>query len=375
MKKLVLFTIICLMATMASAATVTVDGINYSTNGLGSAKVIKSPDAKGDIVIPATIKYNRTICAVTEIADSAFMYNDSITSFTIDSNNAYITEIPKRAFYNCRNLTKVNIRNVTTIKEYAFYKCPSLSSIDLSNVKSIGEYSMNYCGLTSVSIGAKCTQIGNAPFCDCPKLNSITVDKDNPNYDSRNNCNAIIETETNKLIQGCNTTVIPDDVQSIGTYAFKGCIFENIDIPNSITSIGDFAFCGNEKLKSIVLPPHINSILNLFGDCPSLKSVSIQASVTSIRLSAFKRDDNLSTVVVNWTTPLELDKEVFATVKDGIFIVPTGTRELYRNAKGYENFTTIIEHGSSSSVDEDVNKDGDVNSLDVLKVYKYMQSH
>ena len=45
----------------------------------------------------------------------------------------------------------------------------------------------------------------------------------NPVYDSRNNCNAIIETATNTLHSGCKTTIIPNSVTSIGAWAFMYC--------------------------------------------------------------------------------------------------------------------------------------------------------
>jgi hypothetical protein len=66
------------------------------------------------------------------------------------------------------------------------------------------------------------TSIGDMAFPDCTGLNSITVEKGNTKYDSRDNCNAIIETNTNKLIAGCKNTTIPNSVTSIGERAFYG---------------------------------------------------------------------------------------------------------------------------------------------------------
>lgn len=62
-------------------------------------------------------------------------------------------------------------------------------------------------------------------------------------YDSRNDCNAIIEKESNKLINGCKNTVIPNSVSAIGANAFYGCSsLTSVTIPNSVTAIGDYAF-------------------------------------------------------------------------------------------------------------------------------------
>lgn len=80
-------------------------------------------------------------------------------------------------------------------------------------------------------------------FSGCYGLNSILVENGNQKYDSRNNCNAIIETSSNSLIIGCKNTIIPNSVTSIGDYAFSGCSgLTSITIPNSVTSIGNGAF-------------------------------------------------------------------------------------------------------------------------------------
>ena len=62
-------------------------------------------------------------------------------------------------------------------------------------------------------------------------------------YDSRNNSNAIIETETNTLITGCTNTIIPNTVTCIRSGAFSDQVnMTSITIPNSITNIENTAF-------------------------------------------------------------------------------------------------------------------------------------
>jgi hypothetical protein len=103
------------------------------------------------------------------------------------------------------------------------------------------------------------TSIGEGAFGGCDKLTKIKVTPGNPVYDSRNNCNAIIETKSNTLIQGCAKTIIPSSVTSIGEGAFESCDnLTSITIPSSVTSIGDDVFQGCENLKTITIPQHFN---------------------------------------------------------------------------------------------------------------------
>jgi hypothetical protein len=113
------------------------------------------------------------------------------------------------------------------------------------------------------------TSIGNQVFLGCDKLTSICVDKNNPIYDSRNNCNAIIETKRNTLIAGCKNTVIPNSVTSIGDWAFYQCEnLTSLTIPNSVTSIGKSAFYKCKNLTSITIPNSVASIgYNVFYGC------------------------------------------------------------------------------------------------------------
>ena len=96
--------------------------------------------------------------------------------------------------------------------------------------------------------------IGNLAFNGCSGLTSIIVEEGNKVYDSRENCNAIIKTESNKLIFGCQSTIIPSSVTSIGGNAFVNCKkLTNINIPSSVTEIGGGAFYGSTELTSVTV--------------------------------------------------------------------------------------------------------------------------
>ena len=190
--------------------------------------------------------------------------------------------------------------SVTSIGDYAFLDCRSLTSVTIGNsVTSIGSGAFDGCSsLTSITIPNSVTSIGGGAFDGCYSLTSMVVESGNSNYDSRENCNAIIETATNTLIAGCQNTIIPNSVTSIGDYAFRDCSsLTSVTIPNSVTSIGDNAFYDCDALTSITIPNSVTSIGNYaFTYCESLTSVTIGNSVTSIGWEAFAWCDALTSV-------------------------------------------------------------------------------
>ena len=169
------------------------------------------------------------------------------------------------------------------------------------SVTSIGDYAFSGCsGLTSIEIPNSVTSIGKYAFSRCTGLTSIIVENGNSLYDSRNNCNAIIETATNTLIVGCKNTTIPNSVTSIGSNAFYGCSgLTSVTIPNSVTSIGSWAFYYCTGLTSLTIGNSVTSIGNsAFYGCSGLTSVTIPNSVTSIGGAAFYGCSGLTSVTI-----------------------------------------------------------------------------
>lgn len=133
-----------------------------------------------------------------------------------------------------------------TISTYMFRDCKFAKVTLPQNITSIESSAFRSCsGLTSITIPNSVTSINNSAFYDCTGLTSIKVESGNQKYDSRNDCNAIIEKSSNTLIVGCKNTIIPNSVTSIGYNAFYNCTsLTSVTIPNSVTSIGISAFSG-----------------------------------------------------------------------------------------------------------------------------------
>ena len=160
------------------------------------------------------------------------------------------------------------------------------------SVTSIGNDAFYNCkGLTSITIPNSVTEISEDAFHGCSNLTSIVVERSNSKYDSRNDCNAIIETSTNTLVVGGKNTVIPNSVTSIGSEAFYGCSgLTSITIPNSVTSIGEWAFYDCSGLTSITIPNSVTDIYyRAFDSCTSLAELIIEEGTETLSLG-YKSD-------------------------------------------------------------------------------------
>lgn len=281
MKK-ILVTLFFSMLTICSWAYVVVDDFCYELNDdTKEATVVKNSNSQitGDIVIPASI--------------------------TVEGVEYSVTSIDNNAFYSCVEITSVVIPNsVKSIGDYAF-TTSGLTSVTIGNsVETIGTRAFAHNSqLTSVIIPKSVKSIGEFAFGRNLAMTSMTVEEGNSVYDSRENCNAIIETATNTLVEGCQTTVIPNTVERIGNMAFSYReTLTEITIPESVVSIGDYAF-SLTGLTSVVIPGSVKSIgSNAFGECYHLVSATLPEGLETIGDQAFNRCGELSSVNIPKTT-------------------------------------------------------------------------
>ena len=316
--------------------------------------------------------------SVRSIGDMAFERCRGLTSINIPNS---VTEIGNHALDGCSGLTSIDIPNsVITIGDYAFYVCTGLTSVSIGNsVTAIGQRAFNHCtNLTSVVIPASVEWIGDEAFESCSGLTSITVAIGNSNYDSRDNCNAIIETATNELIIGCMNTTIPNSVESIGDRAFSNCTnLTSIEIPNSVTSIGYRAFYDCRGLASIVIPNSVRYICGGAFAYSGLTSIVIPNTVECIDGEVFVGCRLETVKCLGAVPPYISTAERTCCFSDWIhqnatLLVPLGSVEAYLTENCWCLFDHIESWGSARA--GDVDSDGRLNITDVTVLIDYLLS-
>lgn len=333
-RKFALRTLIFLMAIMSYSTAFThdfeVDGIYYLKNGLeatvthrGSSYTSYSNEYTGDVIIPATVTYGSTTYTVTSIDNFAFSECSKVTSVTIPNT---VISIGYYAFYYCSQLANITIPNsVVSIGQLAFgatkwlsnqpkglvyagmvaykYKgTPENDTIITIREGTLGIATGLFSGnskIIGVAIPGSVKCIGNGAFRGGSTLNSISVASNNPYYDSRNDCDAVIESNTNTLIAGCSNSSIPNSIIAIGDYALSECGIKLIDIPNSVTYIGKYSFYECDELESISIPNSVSEIGDYaFYLCDILDNVSLPNSVTTIGKYAFSGCSELTNITI-----------------------------------------------------------------------------
>ena len=396
MKHLLRFSVMLLALLLpltATAADFMVDDICYNIHGNEAAVASRRVPGflfigySGAVVIPATVTYNEITYPVTSIEDIAFYGCHDLTSIVVPNS---VTEIGQEAFGNCPGLTSIVVESgnprfdsrnncnaiiettdneliagckntiipnsVTKIGNFAFGACVSLTSIVIPNsVTEIGHYAFYSCdSLTSIDIPNSVIEIGYGVFESCLGLTSIVVGSGNPRYDSRNNCNAIIETAYNTLLYGCKNTTIPYSVTTIDDYAFYGCdSLTSIVIPNSVTSIGDVAFCNCWRLTDVYC--YIADLSNVSSGNRAFYSNSYGYSGRTLHVlqgtaDAYRADEN-------WYL-------YFGQIVEDIFMGDVNG-DLEVNIADVNVAIDMILGGNSSTPAADVNADGEINIADI----------
>lgn len=282
-------------------------------NGKVFAGWYENQDCSGSRVwlITEGDKQDKTLYA--KYVDGAIVTEDNLAdtlSSIPDSEYTIVISDLKPNTYNIKNKIK-NIQNKKIILDLT--ECSELNQIN----NGITECT----SLVGAKIGAKTTNLSSNPFYGSPNLQTLEVDPQNEKYDSRNNCNAIIEKSSNTIIAASNSTVIPSEIEKIGNNAFRGlkitelnlsgiksidvnafmdCTeLSGIELSEGLTEISSAAFKNCSTLTSFDIPQTLNKIgASAFYGCEALTQISIPSAVTEISLGAFYNCKNLTTVII-----------------------------------------------------------------------------
>ncbi len=322
---------------------------------------------EGDIVIPSTVTHDGTTYNVIQINEYAFYECQNLTKVIIPES---VTAIGPYSFYNCTSLEEATLPNtISTIWDYSFRGCSSLKEIIIpSSVTTIRPYA--FCGchsVTELTVPGTVKTLESGMFANCANLKKVTVEE------------GVTNTGIAYMFAGCTSLVdvsLPNTMTETGTYTFGGCTsLSEIKIPKGITKIGGGTFYECSSLPSVKLPEGITEINNgLFHDS-GITSVTIPDAVTDFGTNSFR-----NTAISSLTIPKNVTylqgwilsgctnlKKVYAlnpepaectlrySGSDGsivrpftgmpstcVLYVPTGTKEDYSTADGWEGFFADI---------------------------------
>lgn len=289
----------------------------------------------GRLVIEGAGGFNRYLGPLNGFIKDEYL--DQAKSLIIKN----IRWIKSETFKNCKNVTTVTFDqsgslDVESIGDYAFEGCSSLKTIIIPKyVSEMGSKVFQDCtNLESIRISASVSKIGSRMFAGCPNLKSIVVEEGNEKYDSRENCNAIVETATNTLVCGTENSTIPSTITAIGNGAFAETGLKNIVIPEGVTSIELQAFENCQDLESVTLPQSLKELgYHVFANS-GLTSLLIPEGITYLPQGTFNGCKNLETVTLP-TTLETIEYNAFSNSGLTSIFIPKGVTNISSTSFNY----------------------------------------
>jgi len=202
-----------------------------------------------------------------------------------------LTNISYHAFAGCTSLEEVYIPSTVTLFDGWAFANSSIKTITFapnSQLTTIQSYAFENTPIQGFSVPASVNYISSSAFRNCTNVEFLSVDANNTTYDSRNNCNAILTTETSALVAACKNTVMPDTIGLYDVATIKALGIKTIVIPSGMTVQAN-AFKDYTALEHLIIKEGVTTIGNsAFEGCFRLKEINIPSTVTSIGNYAFK---------------------------------------------------------------------------------------
>lgn len=334
------------------------EGVTYSVTGIGERAFFRCAELQ-TIEIPESVQrignYAFYLCSeltsvtmgdgVKSIGRSAFHDCCSLRLITLSEN---LTSVGVSAFQGCSSLTEIQLpEGVRSLADGLFFNCAALTSLEVPDgAVRLDWYVFRFCeNLQSLRIGSGVKSVGEGVTWDCSSLKSLVVDEENPVFDSRDGCNAVIETATNTLVFGCRSTQIPASVTDIGQRSFYGCSeLTSLMIPEGVKHIWREAFCGS-GLCRVTFPETLQTVgKQAFSHCFNLSDITLSAAVENIENGAFSFCRNISSVTCMAETVPTTAADAFygADLSAATLYVPVAALNRYRALSPWREFGTIL---------------------------------
>ena len=328
MKKLLLLTTALLISLASMAYDFKVDGICYSITDHSFLEVV-----------PEELSENNYKDLVNAVIPDEFEY---------EGKTYWVLSIADDAFNGAKNLETVKVTTYS-VGNSAFANTPKLKSVEFVGSISFSNFVFNGSAVESLKLPSKMYDVSPTTFIGAVNLTKIEVDEKNLGYDSRENCNAVIETATNTLIVGCKKTIIPSSVTAVGEMAFNNIAdLELTEIPSNVIKVGAGAFHGTPLCphesggEAVQGPVYINHILYAYnGEMPANTIFTVKEGTTCITDKVFLGYQNLE--AVNFPEGLKsIGAQAFESTSLKSVVIPESV--VYVGEKAFENtqLTSVV---------------------------------
>lgn len=299
-----------------------------------------------DLEIPSKVVHNSKTYTVIQIAKGGFKYS----WFKKATLPETLISIGDEAFMSC-HLTTIEIPNsVTHIGNLAFNGC-YLNNINIpENLESVGKDAFNGLKMKNIVLPSSCTYIAQDAF-SFSSLESITIENENYRYCTIDGI-LYIKGDDGLILYFCpkgmpKSVVVPESAYTIAKWAFEDCtLIPSINLPKSLQSIGKIEYSYNRNGSSFTL--------GTFGNCKSLKEITIPKSVQYIDMNAFAWCYDIKSIFLEWETPLTCANLGWEddVIMNSILYVPNGTIELYKHNDSWMDFWNIEEYQTEAGIQD-----------------------
>ena len=294
-------------AYIATASLVKMNTITVFGKGKGTAVIVVTDNESGE---KKSIIVNVQASA-SDIPDGVIIENGVLKKWPCDKipddgkvviPNT-VTEIGRRAFFDCSELIAVEIPNsVTIINEQAFSSCKGLTAINIpSTVENIGYEAFSNCnGLTSVIIANGVKKIEDYAFSGCSNISKV---------------------------------VIPNSVKYMGTRVFLDCAsLVTVKLSENILSIPHSTFNRCYSLKNVDFSSRLARVEDYaFSECTSLVSMTLPNTITYIGNNAFLKSKKFNSITIKATKPPLVAPNSFNYTNLSSVFVPEVSIDAYKN--------------------------------------------